>query len=124
MTIAYPPELPLVYVIARYSDPDPVVVAENIQRAIRVGAEINMTGLAWAVVPHQLGRDMEDSLTPMQWYGMTRAVMRGCAATWAVDFDTEGCAAEISDALARSLPVGIPGLMPVRDFLAGLVVRP
>jgi len=122
MIIGYPPERPLVYVIARYSSPEKETVFRNIQRAVDIGSEINRTGLAWAVVPHQVGRGMEKSLPTEGWYGMTRALMRRCDAAWVVDSDTVGCEGEIADALARQLPVGFWGGIDLKIFLAGLVV--
>lgn len=113
---------PLVYVIAPYSAPIRARVMANIAHAIRVGDAINRTGLAWAVVPHQCGRDMEDSLTPAEWYAMTRDLMRVCAGAWeACGMNvSDGCRGEVADCYERGIPVAYGHVDNLHTFLSAL----
>lgn len=97
---------PLVYVCARYSASTPEGIKANVDRAIAIGAIINRSGLAWAVVPHQLGREMESSLSPRGWYEFTLSVMLRCDAVWFTGDDTIGCNLEILNARVLGIPVG------------------
>lgn len=114
---------PLVYVIAPYSAPTKARVLANIAHAIRVGDAINRTGLAWAVVPHQAGRDMEDSLAPAEWYAMTRDLMRVCAGAWeacGIHNVSDGCRSEIADCYERGIPVAYSHVDSLHTFLSAL----
>lgn len=101
-----PETRPLVYVVSEYTAPTKALVLRNIQRAIAIGDRINRTGLAWAVVPHQMGRDMEDSLTPLEWYALTRDMMVRCDAVYASHWSaSDGCLIELRLAHRMDLPV-------------------
>jgi hypothetical protein len=67
--------LPIIYVAGPFYDEDPFVVEQNILYAQQVGAIINHTGLAVALVPHSLSQRIGHTLKEEVWAEFTLKMM-------------------------------------------------
>jgi hypothetical protein len=95
---------PRIYVCARYSGSSWYEVEANIKRAVAMGAWINETGLGWAVVPHLMGRGIEGTLSPQEWYAFTLDEMRTCDALFSANDHSTGCVDERNEAGVLKIP--------------------
>lgn len=106
------PDLPIIYCAgAFFGSEDPTLgitpaVRANIERARQWGAAINRTGLAYALVPHQLSEGMELSLTEEHWAQFTLQLVRISHAMFLIPGWTESknTAKEWAEAKRLGLP--------------------
>lgn len=99
---------PRIYVCAPYSAGRSFDVRRNVIRAQEAAAEIHATQLAWAVVPHNMGAGIQDTLPEYEWYDYTLAEMATCHAVYVLrGFKlSRGCRdIEIPHALDWNLPL-------------------
>jgi hypothetical protein len=96
-------ERPLVYVAAPYSTGDPV---HNTHLAIRVGDELNDTGLVAAYVPHlSLLWHIVSPKDVDHWYEHDLAILSRCDALFRVEGASKGADQEQDFADANRIPV-------------------
>jgi hypothetical protein len=73
---------PRLYICGAYTAPTWPEIRANIKAARIVGGELNLLGYTYSVVPHSMGRGMEGSLTPQEWYDFTLGEMMTCDAVY------------------------------------------
>lgn len=96
-------DLPLVYLAAPYSIPDPV---ENTHRAIRFASKIVDDGRVVPVVPHlTLFWHLVDPRPLAVWYALDLALLARCDALLRIPGPSIGADREVDFARARGLPV-------------------
>ena len=67
---------PIIYIAAPYYDLNPLVIAENVLLARVVAEMVNRTGLAHALVPHNVSEGIAHTLTESEWADFTMELMR------------------------------------------------
>ena len=119
-TISLPDPRPLVYIRAPYSDENPFERQRNVLRARVLGGRINLTGLAWAIVPHNASEGIAHTLGPLEWYAYCLALMPSAKGVWWSGHRTTGCDLEGIETERLRLPTGTEGIDDLVSFLHSL----
>lgn len=67
---------PIIYIAGPYYDPDPLIIRQNILAARKLAAVVHATGVAYALVPHNISEGIEHTLTEEQWADFTMELLR------------------------------------------------
>lgn len=99
----------LIYIAGAYSAPTPEGVAENCAIARAAGASLVQKAgpIAFPVIPHQTGRDIEHIGDYSYWIAATLALMKRCDAVLALPRweQSRGAMAEVRTADREPMPV-------------------